>query len=438
MNVSKITHDGVTRSLKEWAEVTGIPATTILSRINRLRWSVADALTTPVDRRFRKGGRRKKDLPRPCPELKRHPTSGLAYCRWSQDGKERWRYFGPADDPKAKTAYKRFAMEWATGGVDDDRPAGSLFLAELITRWVAHCEATYVKRGRHTSEVHCNRAAMRYPNELYGDTPAAEFDGKRLKAAREAMIREEGWTRQTVNDHVARIVRMFAWAVTEGHVPEGVHRALKLVESIPAGRRADLAENERVDPVPLEHVNAVLAGDHLHPTPARRAVLAAMVRVQLLSGMRPGELCTVRGDEIDRRKTPWRYEVSEFNKMLHKNITRVVFFGPQAREILGPLLAATPKGEPVFRYPPRGKGAKWMPISTTAYRHRIALACESAGVPVWTPNQLRHNKATEVMDRYEDDAAVATLLGNSAEVARQVYAKNPGEGVAKRIAEQTG
>jgi integrase len=124
--------------------------------------------------------------------------------------------------------------------------------------------------------------------------------------------------------------------------------------------------------------------------------------------------------------------------MLHKDIRRPIFFGPKARGELLPLLENCPAESPVFRFPPYRKGAAWAPVSTTIYRARIRNACEAAGIDVWTPNQLRHNKATEVMDLYESDAATAAVLGNTPEVARQVYADRAGENVAKRIAEETG
>lgn len=437
MSISLITHDGETLSLAAWSARTGIPVSTIRSRIVKLRWSVAEALTTPLDRRFRGGGRHKSDAPRPCPELKKHPATGLAYCRWSDRGKEQWKYFGEWGTERATAAYRRFAREWAAGDTGDDPPPGGLYVAELVERWLAHCARTYRKRGKITSEVHLNRTALAAVNETYGDTLAADFDAKKLRAAREGMV-ERGWKRKTVNDHVARVVRMFAWAAAENLAPETVHRTLALLEPLVRGRRDDVAEGEGVDPVPAEHVAAVLAGEHLHPTPARRAVLAAMIRVQLLTGMRPGELCSLTTRDVDRRRTPWRYEVTEYNKMLHKDVTRVVYFGPKAREVLGPLLDAAPQGGRVFRYPPWRKKAGWSPVTTVGYRNRIRMACLSAGVPVWTPNQLRHNKATEVMDRYESDRDAAAVIGNSPEVARQVYAKNPGEPVARRIAEETG
>lgn len=282
--------------------------------------------------------------------------------------------------------------------------------------------------------MYCNRAAMEPLVELYGRERAAAFTPPMLRAVREAMV-EKGWVRDTVNAHVARIVRAFAWAATEVLVPAAVHAALALVQPIPAGRRDDLDEGETVEPVPADHVAAVLVGEHLHHKPERRAVLAAAIRVHVLTGMRPGELCSLRCEAIDRTKTPWRYEIAEFNKMLHKDIKRVAFFGPEARAILSPLLGAA---GPVFVLPPARVNAKPCPLTPASYREYIRAACESAGVPEWTPNRLRHNRATYVMDKFEDDKAAAAALGNTPEVARQVYAKNPGEEVARRIAELTG
>ncbi|VTR92919.1 catalytic phage domain protein : [Gemmata massiliana] len=105
---------------------------------------------------------------------------------------------------------------------------------------------------------------------------------------------------------------------------------------------------------------------------------------------------------------------------------------------MSPLLAVCGDEENVFRFPPWRKGASWTPVSVVSYRGRIGDACEAAGVPIWTPNQLRHNRGTEVMDTYESDQATAAVLGNTPEVARQVYAHRAGESVAKRIAEETG
>lgn len=41
-------HDGQTRTLADWAEVSGIPAETIRNRVLALGWPIERALATPV------------------------------------------------------------------------------------------------------------------------------------------------------------------------------------------------------------------------------------------------------------------------------------------------------------------------------------------------------------------------------------------------------
>ncbi|MBN9521098.1 hypothetical protein J0H58_21695 [bacterium] len=70
-----LTHDGLTLSIREWASRLRLDVGTIRSRLDRLGWSIAQALTTPADRRFRKGGRPRKNAPRPVPQLRRHKAT---------------------------------------------------------------------------------------------------------------------------------------------------------------------------------------------------------------------------------------------------------------------------------------------------------------------------------------------------------------------------
>ncbi len=433
-----LTHAGRTQSIAAWSRETRIPEATIRSRIFRFKWPVDRALTTPPNRKLARGGRKKSGSVRACPEMKEH-ADGRAYCRWSEKGQAKWRTFGKWGSNEAKLEYRRFALDWANRqGGEVNAPGGRAEpkIGDLISAWLAHCERTYRKYGKPTSELYCNRAAHLPLAELFGDEPAREFTAPKLRTVREAMIDRE-WVRPTINAHVKRIIRAFAWAATELMVPAAVHTAIALVEPIAAGRRDEVEEGEGVDPAPREDVDAVLVGAHLHRDPGRRAVLAALIQVQLLGNMRPGEACSLAADQIDRRKAPWRCVVTDFNKMLHRNTTRVVFFGPQARAILAPLIEEHPSG-PIFVLPPAHKSASPTPVTPQRYRYYVQQACESAGVTYWAPNQLRHTRATELMDTYESDQATAAALGNSPEVARQVYADRAGESVARRIAEATG
>ncbi|MEL7483787.1 MAG: tyrosine-type recombinase/integrase, partial [Planctomycetota bacterium] len=70
------------------------------------------------------------------------------------------------------------------------------------------------------------------------------------------------------------------------------------------------------------------------------------------------------------------------------------------------------------------------------YRRAIHRACEVAEVPPWSPNRLRHNRATEVRRQFGVDGAGA-ILGHSRLETTQVYAERSLE-IANQIAAETG
>lgn len=47
----RLTHEGQTKTMSEWSEVTGVPYWALVSRIQKLSWPVAKALTQPIRRK---------------------------------------------------------------------------------------------------------------------------------------------------------------------------------------------------------------------------------------------------------------------------------------------------------------------------------------------------------------------------------------------------
>jgi integrase len=121
---------------------------------------------------------------------------------------------------------------------------------------------------------------------------------------------------------------MFKWAVSEELVSETTYRALTAVRGLEQGR-TEARETEPVQPVPAADVDAVLP--HVLPP------VAAMIRVQRLTGMRPGEACLMRVCDIDRSGDVWLYRPPQ-HKTRHKGKARVVALGPKAQEALCPFL----------------------------------------------------------------------------------------------------
>ena len=54
-----IEYNGETKTVSQWADITGIKATRIYARVFKLRWSVKDAFEVPIFSRLNKGTRRK-------------------------------------------------------------------------------------------------------------------------------------------------------------------------------------------------------------------------------------------------------------------------------------------------------------------------------------------------------------------------------------------
>src|SRR5581483_2095340 len=71
---------------------------------------------------------------------------------------------------------------------------------------------------------------------------------------------------------------------------------------------------------------------------------------------------------------------------------------------------AQPKRKPAERYNRR------------SYRVAIVRACQKAGVPEWSPLQLRHTAATAIRARYGVEAA-KVILGHTKVETTQIYAE---------------
>jgi integrase len=180
------------------------------------------------------------------------------------------------------------------------------------------------------------KAVLGIVKKAYGATLLPEFGPKALKIVRERM-REQGWSRSYVNRQVAWVKRMFRWGAEEELVKGDQVHALWSVAGIRKGTEG-YRETEPVKPVDLETVKATLP--HLPPA------VAAMVRVQLLSGCRPAEICKLDVAHLDMsRPDVWMHRPHE-HKVAHLGRERIIYFGPQAIELLRPRLRAD--GKPLF------------------------------------------------------------------------------------------
>jgi hypothetical protein len=121
-------------------------------------------------------------------------------------------------------------------------------VAELCLRFLKYADRHYRRPdGTRTSEYTNFALAIRPLDDLYGDTTAASFGPKALRAVREAMV-GRGWARTMVNGQVRRIRQIFKWGVSHEFVLASVWHGLQAVEGLKRGR-SSARESEPVRPV---------------------------------------------------------------------------------------------------------------------------------------------------------------------------------------------
>lgn len=360
------------------------------------------------------------------PTYRLHRPSGQAVVTLS----DRDFYLGVWNTDVSRAEYDRLVAEWIANGRRIATKNG-ITINDVMLQYWQFVEQHYVKEGRATDEQDCIRAALRPLRRMYGRYPAREFGPLALKGMRQSFL-DAKLCRSTINAYVNRIRRMFRWAVSEQLIPVEVYQALTTVNGLVKGRTT-AREPDLVRPVPESDMRATLP--HL-PPPVR-----AMVEVQFLTGCRPGEICILRPCDIDRSGDVWCF-VPHSHKTEHHDRQRRIFIGPQAQEILKPWLNRTDDSfafcpresviaKPASRRKPlsqrerarrprlRRRGLRY---TNDSYRRAVTRGCETAKVPAWTPNQLRHSRATVLRAQFGLEAA-QTVLGHSQVNVTQIYAE---------------
>ena len=247
-------------------------------------------------------------------------------------------YLGAYESIKSRAEYDRLIAEWLTKGRRlPNNGTDGLSINEMLVAYLDFASAYYRKGGEPTRELDNIKHALRPLRKLYGMSPADRFGPLALKAVRSSMV-ESGLCRNEVNKRVGKIVRAFAWATSEELVPPSVHQGLRSVSGLRRGR-ADVRESEPVRPVAEAAVEAI------QPHVARQ--IWAMVQLQWHSGMRPGEVVTMRTADLDTSATVWSYKPAS-HKTEHHGRERIILLGPKAQAILQPWLRAEPHDVPLL------------------------------------------------------------------------------------------
>lgn len=391
------------------------------------------------------------------PSYRLHKPSGQA--RVILDGEHI--YLGRFGTPESKAKYVQVISERSVGGPtgpdESNVSAAQLTIVEVLAKYRDYSQIHYRRGDKTTHEFENMKHALRPVRELYGSTPIANFGPKQLKAVRQKMV-DDGLSRGVINSRVNRIRRFVRWAVSEQLVQPGVLEALRAVDGLRYGH-PHVRETARVLPAPEKDVDALL--------PFLSRQVAAMVRLQQLTGMRPGEVVLMRWADIDVTGDVWIYEPLD-HKNRYRGHRRLVTLGPKAQEDLRPFLCKKPDeflfspadaeaGRNVARRaarktPMTPSQAKRKPKKSPkrpkrdrygvhSYRRAISYAFKKAKkqnveIPHWHPHQLRHSYATLVRKKHGVEAAQVGLGHSRADVT-QVYAERDLD-LAKKVAKEIG
>jgi integrase len=387
------------------------------------------------------------------PQHCHHKPTGQGYVRLN--GKAL--YTGAWGTPESQREYDRLVQEWISRGraAPPTRRTDKYLIEDLLADYWVHAKTWYRRLdGTPTDELRNVRYALRPLRALYGDLPVDEFGPAQLKVYRDGRV-THGLCRGVVNQQVGVVRRVFNWAVSESKLRPEVGYALSSVKHLPFGR-GGAKETEDVEAVLKADIEAVV------PHVSRQ--VAAMIRLQELTGMRPGEVVIMRMADIDMNGKVWVYTPTQ-HKTKHLGKDRFIAIGPKGQAVLRGFFKLDREA---FLFDPRDADAEHRDVkartrktkvspsqrdrhrrameqpervfndrySVMTYGRAIARGCELAEIERWTANQLRHTAATRIRKEYGIEAA-RVLLGHSSITTTEIYAEADRESMLK-LMEQSG
>lgn len=272
-------------------------------------------------------------------------------------------------------------------------------LRALVDRYLLHAQTYYRRRDGSPTREHLNLASSlnRFVDVAGVATHAGAVNRQHIRTFREQLV-GDGCSRSYVNASVARVRRCFAWAVGEDLQDAKILAEFLAVPPLKPHRSSAAEPSPRL-PAKIDHVRATL--------PLLSPRTRAVVQLLTLTGARVSELLCLRNCDLNTDDETW-WAIPPWHKTEHLGHRRAIPLDARCQRVLEPYLRPFFPLDYLF---PSPKDAH-KPLSRDAVARAIARACKRAGVPKWTPHQVRHAVATMVRDRVGVDAA-QILLGHA-------------------------
>ncbi|MDG2221293.1 MAG: site-specific integrase [Rubripirellula sp.] len=274
-------------------------------------------------------------------------------------------YVGKHGTPESYAKYYALLAEYnANGKKAPGANVASVRMAEsdiLVKHLVADYRARELPKCQHNSGDHGWRSNLLDLIETkFGEIPADTFGPRKLESVRDVLV-TRGNCRSYVNKQVRFVIRVFRYGVARELAPASIITGLECLAPLKYG---EARENAKRQPADMEAVRKTL--------PHLCDAVAAMVRIQLATAMRPSELFRMRPCDIDRSGEVWFYRPVIHKTSHHGKAKSGPILG-DALEALAPYLFGDAE-EPCFQTSKDTTGNK------NNYRRHIARACEKVGV----------------------------------------------------------
>ena len=314
------------------------------------------------------------------PKYRRHRASGQAIVTLNGDDV----YLGPYGTRASRAEYDRVIGEWLARGRQLPSGGTERRVAAVIKAYWDFAGGYYGnEQGR--TELGSIKLALGVLRRLYGDTLARDFGPLALQTIRNRMV-ADGWSRTYTNAQVGRLKRAFKWGASQELIPPSVFHGLQAVGGLRQGK-CDARETDPVRPVPEEWVEATINRGGV----SRQ--VEGLIRLQLASGMRPGEAVIIRGCDIDTAGPVWIYKPQR-HKTQHHGHERTIYLGPQAKAVVQQFLK------------PDTQAYLFSPVDAERERREVLHAArktpESCGNT--TGSNVKRRPGWEPADRYTVDS----------------------------------
>ena len=352
-------------------------------------------------------------------------------------GRSRDYNLGVYNTPASREQYARLIAEWEAHDRRLPEPIRPHRDEVFTITQLCHAYSKSVAGRYSPGEASVIVATVGVLRRFFGTTPAARFGPNALRELRQAMVSMKlgrvHWSRQYINKIVLRIRAIFKWAVAHELLPVNCYEALRTIEPLRRGRSA-AREAEPVRPAPEAAIAAVL--QHVS------AQVATMIELQLATGMRPGEVCSMRAADLDISGPVWLYQPAE-HKTAWRGRPHTIYLGPKAQKLVAPYLKKRPTTAYLFS-PVEAEAAR------LAERHRRRVTplhhgnrpgkncCENRTRPPsdhYTVDSYRRaiTRACDVADEEAKRKAMDAMEGNT-----QAMEATPQAAESKRHMSDTG